>query len=37
MKRYAKTVLWFTFALFFGLIFVKVLILVCGMRTAIHG
>ncbi len=37
MKRYAKTALWITFGLLFGLIIVKVLLLMLGLNSALHS
>ncbi len=37
MKRQAKTVLWITFGLLFGLITVKVLLLMLAMSSALQS
>jgi hypothetical protein len=37
MKRYAKTALWITLGLFFGLVTVKVLLLMLAMSSALQS
>lgn len=37
MKRHAKTALWITFGLLFGLIIVKVLLLMLAMCSALQS
>ena len=37
MKRYAKTALWITFGLLFGLIIIKILTLVCELNSVLQS